>query len=478
MPTKVSLPEMGEGVTDATITSWLKQEGDVVRQYEALVEVNTDKVDTEIPSPVDGTVIKILHPADTVVVVNQVLCWIGEPGEEIPADTAPPIPTEKPTEPKPAAPKPAEPAPQPIAIPTPQPQQTAPQNTGSHLSGTVSPLAARLAAELGIEIAKVSGSGIGEMVTKVDVLAHFQSGGLTRKSAPGEEIDPRSTFISPVVSRLAVEHNIDLNTVTGTGKFGQITKNDMQRIIESQGSTASGDIKPHPAYANLQPGTLLKHTPVRRSIAKHMLESKHTSPHVSTFIEADLSAISAHRAANKAAFASQGTKLTFTAYFVLATAAALKAYPIVNSSWSEEGIILHPEINLGMAVSLDADGLIVPVIRNADQLSLFQASQAVNDLATRARNKQLSPEEVRGGTFTITNHGTSGSLFATPVINQPQCAILGTGAIQKRPMVIEDAIAIRPMIYLSLTFDHRILDGAVADYFLNAIREGLEKDTF
>ena len=480
MPTKVSLPEMGEGVTDATITSWLKQEGDVVRQYEALVEVNTDKVDTEIPSPVDGTVLKILHPADTVVAVNQVLCWIGEPGEDIPKDTAPPAPKEKSAESTPAetAPQPVKTSPPSKPTPKPIPQPTAPQNSGSHLSGTVSPLAARLATELGIDVTKVAGSGIGGMVTKADVLAHFQGGGAARKPAPTKEIDPRSTFISPVVSRLAVEHNINLNKIKGTGQYGQITKNDIQRAIENQESAATGDLQPHPAYAGLQAGTLLKHTPVRRSIAKHMLESKHTSPHVSTFIEANLSAVSAHREANKAAFASQGNKLTFTAYFILATAAALKAYPIVNSSWSEEGIILHPEIHIGMAVSLDADGLIVPVIRDADQLSLFQAAQAVNDLANRARDKQLSPEEVRGGTFTITNHGTSGSLFATPIINQPQCGILGTGAIQKRPVVIEDAIAIRPMVYLSLTFDHRILDGAVADHFLNAIREGLEKGTF
>jgi len=475
MPTKVSLPEMGEGVTDATITSWLKQEGDVVLQYEALVEVNTDKVDTEIPSPVDGTVLKILRPADTVVTVDEILCWIGEPGEEIPTEDTPPIPKEKIAAPKPARPK-TKPTPKPIPKLISQPIAT--QNSGDHLAGTVSPLAAKLSAELGIDTARVTGTGLGGMVTKADVQAHFQSGGKAGKLTPSKEIDPRSTFISPVVSRLAVEHNIDLNTVKGTGKFGQITKVDMQRTIEGRVPAASGEIQPHPAYADLQPGTLLKHTPVRRSIAKHMLESKKTSPHVSTFIEADLSAISAHRTANKAAFASQGTKLTFTAYFVLATAAALKAYPIVNSSWSDEGILMHPDVNLGMAVSLDADGLIVPVILNADHLSLFQAAQAVNDLANRARNKQLSPEEVRGGTFTITNHGTSGSLFATPVINQPQCAILGTGIIQKRLVVIDDAIAIRPMVYLSLTFDHRILDGAVADHFLNAIREGLENAAF
>jgi 2-oxoglutarate dehydrogenase E2 component (dihydrolipoamide succinyltransferase) len=482
MPTKVTLPEMGEGVTDATITTWLKQEGEQVRQFEALVEVNTDKVDTEIPSPVDGTVLKILQPADTVVAVDEILCWLGEPGEEIPpedkaTDLAVPLtPVEKPVASTPSAP----PSPPPVPKPSPKPvlEISTTHNPGSHLAGTVSPLAAKLAAELRIDPHKVTGSGLGGMVTRNDVRAHFQSGGAVRKPTHGKTLDPRSTFISPVVSRMAAEHGIDLTKVKGTGKFGQITKYDLQREIEYLGTGSSDRISPHPAYASHQSGTVLKHSPVRRSIAKHMLESKQTSPHVSTFIEADLSAIFAHREANKTIYTSQGTKLTFTAYFVLAAAAALKAYPIVNSSWLDEGIIMHPEINIGMAVSLDADGLIVPVIRAADQLSLFQAAQAVNDLAIRARKKQLSPEEVRGGTFTITNHGTSGSLFATPVINQPQCGILGTGAIQKRAVVINDAITIRPMVYLSLTFDHRILDGAVADYFLNAIRQGLEKDTF
>ncbi len=496
MPTKVALPEMGEGVMDATITQWLKQEGEPIEQYEALVEVNTDKVDTEIPSPVSGTVLKILQPAETVVEVNQTLCWIGEPGEEIPQEEEsdsipasaapepspePPLPAAVPAEPS-AAPTPA---PKKEAAPAPQPIRKAPQ-TGEHLQGAVSPLAAKIAASHQIDPGVVQGSGIGGMVTRQDVLHYLESGGSNQRanslqaSLPRQEApSPRASFISPVVARLAAEHNIDLNKVSGTGKEGRITKYDMQRVIAEGGGTLSPDrIEPHPAFAGMQPGTMIKHTPVRRSIAKHMVESKHTSPHVSTFIEVDLSRVFTHRGANKDNFARQGAKLTFTAYFVQAVAAALEAYPIVNSSWSEDGIVLNPEINIGMAVSLDADGLIVPVIRNADQLTLLQTAQVVNDLANRARNKQLNPEEVRGGTFTITNHGTSGSLFATPIINQPQCGILGTGTIQKRPVVIEDAIAIRPMVYLSLTFDHRILDGAVADYFLSAIREKLENGSY
>jgi 2-oxoglutarate dehydrogenase E2 component (dihydrolipoamide succinyltransferase) len=190
-------------------------------------------------------------------------------------------------------------------------------------------------------------------------------------------------------------------------------------------------------------------------------------------MEVDLSRVVAHREANKAAYAKDGANLTFTVYFIASTVAALKTYPLVNTSWSDHGIILHKEINIGMATSLGEEGLIVPVIKNADELSILGLARSINDLSNRARAKKLQPDEVKGGTFTITNHGTSGSLFATPIINQPQCAILGVGAIQKRAIVIEDAIAIRPMVYISLTFDHRILDGAIGDYFLGKVVESL-----
>ena len=221
----------------------------------------------------------------------------------------------------------------------------------------------------------------------------------------------------------------------------------------------------------------MKLNPVRKAIAEHMLRSKLTSPHVTTIMEADLSAVSAHRVANKAAFAQQGANLTFTAYFIAAIVAACQAYPIVNSSWSEEGVAVHGRINVGFATALEPDGLIVPVIKNAGALSLLELARAINDLSGRARSKQLKTDEVKEGTITLTNHGTSGSLFATPIINQPQCAIVSTGAIEKRVKVIDDAIAIRPMMYLGLTFDHRILDGAVADYFLGTVKYTLENWT-
>ena len=207
--------------------------------------------------------------------------------------------------------------------------------------------------------------------------------------------------------------------------------------------------------------------------------SKQTSPHVLTVMEVDMSKVVAHRKANKAAFAKDGVNLTFTAYFMQAIVAGLKAYPNVNSSWSDEGLLIHPNINVGMATSLGEDGLIVPVIKGADGLSVLGMARAVNDLANRARTKKLNPDDVKGGTFTLTNHGVSGSLFAFPVINQPQCGILGVGAMEKRVVVVagpdgEDAIAIRPMVYLSFVFDHRVLDGASADWFLMKVKETLE----
>jgi 2-oxoglutarate dehydrogenase E2 component (dihydrolipoamide succinyltransferase) len=212
---------------------------------------------------------------------------------------------------------------------------------------------------------------------------------------------------------------------------------------------------------------------MRKSVAEHMVRSKQVAPHVTSVMEVDLSRVVAHREAHKARFARDGVNLTFTAYFVVASVAALKAYPVVNSSWGEDKIIIKKEVNVGFAAALD-DGLIVPVIKNADQKSLLKLAAEVNDLAGRARGKQLKPDEVAGGTFTLTNHGVTGSLFATPIINQPQCAILGVGAIEKRVKVIDDAIAIRPLAYLSLTIDHRILDGAIADRFLMKVKETLE----
>lgn len=411
MPTNVLVPLLGEGVEEVTIMKWLKNVGDSVHELEPLLEVNTDKVDTEIPAPAAGVILSIHKPEGQPARVGELLAVIGVAGEAV-------------------------------------------------ISEQLSVTSERLSA--------------------------------VSESLPVPR--PSLGFISPVVAKIAAEHGVNLQQVTGTGLNGRITKNDVLKFIESGQQTADHrpqTVETPPAVqrpsstvtSGIQSGagdTLLPLTTIRKSIAAHMVESKHTSPHVLTVMEADMSRVIAHRAANKDAFARDGVNLTFTAYFMTAIVAGLKAYPLVNSSWSEQGIILRKSINLGMATSLGEEGLIVPVIKNADGLSLLGMARAVNDLANRARARKLQPDEVKGGTFTLTNHGISGSLFAFPVINQPQCGILGVGAMQKR-VVVEtdelgrDSIAIRPMVYLSFVFDHRILDGASADWFLAKVKETLEK---
>lgn len=504
MAVKVTLPQMGEGVIEATVTRWLKKEGDQVKEYDPLVEVNTDKVDTEIPSPTKGTILKIVQAEGSTVPVNSVLVWIGEPGEAVPSNGSEPAAQTKAPAPKPPAEK-ATPTVQPLpAAPSAKPLPVAPLPRASSPvavaqvqaggAGPVSALAARVAAEMGVNLAAVRGSGPGGRITKEDVLAHAQSGArpAPTSAAPvsnGPVILPKydgqnmATFLSPVVKQLAKENNLDVSRIRGSGEGGRITKKDIEAALANGGHTAI-PLAPMPAqtakpqfpaaFPDAIPGSVMKLNPVRKAIAEHMVRSVHTSPHVTTIMEADMSAVSAHRATNKAAFGQQGVNLTFTAYFVAAIVAACQAYPIVNSSWSDEGVAVHGQINVGIATALEPDGLIVPVVKNAGGASLLEIARAVNDLSGRARAKQLKPDEVQGGTITLTNHGTSGSLFATPIINQPQCAILGTGAIQKRAVVINDAIAIRSMVYLGLTFDHRILDGAVADYFLGTIKYTLE----
>lgn len=428
MPIKLLMPLLGEAVTDATVTKWLKSTGDKVEEYEAVLEVNTDKVDTEIPSPTSGVILAEYAREGEVIKVGALLAWIGHPGEAIPQEGAS--------------------------------EATAPLSAPSELA-------------------------VGGAAPQPPPL---QAATPSRPPVPTRELG----FISPVVAKIAAEQNVELSKVPGTGMGGRITKKDIEKYLEarSQALAVPGLAVPL-TIAPVTPSataptvsalagtyTVRPQTPIRKAIAEHMVLSEHVAPHVSTVMEVDISCILDHRTANKEAFATQGVNLTYTAYFVLASVAALKAYPLVNSSWSDEGVRVFDAINIGMAVSMGEEGLIVPVIRDADNLSLLGTARAVNDLSSRARARRLQPDEVRGGTFTITNHGVTGSLFATPIINQPQCAILGVGAIQKRPVVITDAnlgdvISIRPMMYLSLTFDHRIIDGAIADYFLAKLVETL-----
>ena len=412
MATKVLVPRLGEGVDEVTVTKWLKQVGDSIKELEPLLEVNTDKVDTEIPAPASGVILRIDMQEGQVGKVGELLALIGVAGETV--DSV----------------------------------QSAVGN---------------------VEGSKIESDSLG--------------------SSKGQKPEPQPAtlnlrpstdlgFISPVVAKVAAEHGVNLSQVKGTGLNGRITKNDVLNYVESGKSKAVGQ------PSNLQPSnltpntgthdTLIKHTTMRKSIAHHMVESKQISPHVLTVMEADMSKVAKHRAANKSAFERDGVNLTFTAYFMMAIVAGLKAYPQTNSSWSDEGLLIHKNINLGMAVSLGEEGLIVPVIKGADNLSLLAMARTINDLAARARTKKLQPDEVKGGTFTLTNHGVSGSLFAFPIINQPQAGILGVGAMQKRVIVIDDAIAIRPMVYMSFVFDHRILDGASADWFLAKVKDTLE----
>jgi 2-oxoisovalerate dehydrogenase E2 component (dihydrolipoyl transacylase) len=412
MATKVFVPLLGEGVEEVTVTKWLKREGDSVNELEPLLEVNTDKVDTEIPAPASGTVLKILAEEGVPAKVGAVLAFIGKPGESV--DSGEP--------------------------------------------GGV--------------------QGIPALEKKAEMHQRQETSALRQEMltpAANKDIG----FISPVVAKIAAEYGVNLQRVPGTGLNGRITKNDVLAFVESGKKTIAHGPQttvdhPPSVVAPTTGDRLIKHTAIRRQIAEHMVMSQHTSPHVLTVMEADMSRVAKHRSANKEIFARDGVNLTFTAYFLMAIVAGLKAYPHVNSSWAEEGILVHKDINLGMATSLGEEGLIVPVIKGADNLSLLAMARAVNDLANRARSKKLHRDEVKGGTFTLTNHGTSGSLFAFPVINQPQSGILGVGAVQKRVVVIDDAIAIRPMVYLSFVFDHRILDGASADWFLTKVKETLE----
>jgi 2-oxoglutarate dehydrogenase E2 component (dihydrolipoamide succinyltransferase) len=428
MPVQVIMPQLGEGVDEGTVTKWLKVKGDPVEEYEPLLEINTDKVDTEIPSPDSGVLLDILISEGSIVQAGTLLAWIGQEGEPIPeGDT---LVEEKGKQPMREV----------MEKRIPHPVETVPAVGRDRDLGFISPVVARIASEHKVDLSQVNGTGQGGRITKKDVLAYIE--GNESKGLLMRPEDLISTQASPVQPKTGIEPGYP--PVDGTPVRGEV----------------------------------IPFSPVRRAIADHMVSSKHTSPHATAINEVDLGRVVAHRQANKDAFGRDGIKLTFTAYFVAATVVALKAYPIVNSSWSEEGIILHPNIHIGMATSLGEEGLIVPVIKNADQLSLLGLARTINDLANRARTKSLQPDEVRGGTFTITNHGVTGSLFATPIINQPQCAILGVGAIQKRVVVVSDkengdSIAIRPMAYLGLTFDHRILDGAVSDYFLAKVVESL-----
>jgi pyruvate dehydrogenase E2 component (dihydrolipoamide acetyltransferase) len=428
--TDVVMPQMGESITEGTLTRWRKKPGDKVDRDEVLFEVSTDKVDTEVPSPAAGTLVEILVQEGATVAVNSIVARIGEAGAAAapaPAAAAPPPAAVAPPPPPPPPP------PAPVAPPPPPPVAAAPADDDSQ--GPLSPLVRKMAREYNIDLAMVRGTGAGGRVTKQDVEAYInaQAARTIASAAPAAPAMAAAPAMPPAPAAV-----------------------------------------PPPARSEAARTRVEPLSIMRQKIAEHMVMSKRVSAHVTTVHKVDMTKIAKLRDRSKKEFQERyGFGLTFLPFFTRAACEALRAFPILNASIEGSNVIYHNDINLGIAVALE-NGLIVPVIRAADEKNIVGLQRSIVDLAARARSKQLKPDEVQGGTFSITNFGSFGSIFATPVINQPQIAILGLGAIEKVPVVIDDAIAIRSIAHLALTFDHRLVDGALADQFCQKIKAVLE----
>ncbi len=481
------MPQMGESIAEGTITRWLKKVGDKIERDEMIFEISTDKVDAEIPSPAAGTLTEIKVQEGETVEVNSVVAIIGEAGAGAAAGnaeaqastsqtTAQVLPEVKPAEQAEAAQIAASTAPP--AYPT-QPVAEASAPTSSATPPAPPPPAT----------SPLTAGGNGSSATPQSATP--------RSDQSIEEL--RRTRSSPLVRKIAEEHKIDISQLEGTGMSGRVTKNDILSFIESGATTTTAASSPQPAPVMQQASSAPAVAPppvhvfegdrvepmsvMRKKIAEHMTMSQRTSAHVATFYEIDMTRIARLREEHKKSFQERtGTKLTFMPFIFQAVTSAIRKFPIFNSQVSGDQIIYKRDINLGMAVALDW-GLIVPVIKRADDLSIAGLARAANDLAERARTKQLKPDEVAGGTFTVTNPGVFGGLFGTPIINQPQVAILGVGTIEKRPKVIQspdgdDYLAIRTMAYFALSFDHRIVDGADAERFLGYVKQVLEAGQF
>jgi pyruvate dehydrogenase E2 component (dihydrolipoamide acetyltransferase) len=484
MATDVVMPQMGESIAEGTIVKWLKSVGDQIQRDEPLFEISTDKVDAEIPAPAAGTLTEILAAEGETVGVNTVVARIGEAGA-----AAPIAPVSKPAaaapEPAPSEPKPLPPTPS--TPPTPPPQRAAAPPT---------PKPSIQADGQGAAAATEGAAPAAEAVAPPPLPA----------PAEGSVEDLRRKKSSPLVRNIAREHGIDISEVSGTGLSGRVTKDDILKHIEQRKSGAqpapaaapaapaapAPAVRPQaepqpapaaaPAYAEGERVRIEPMSLMRRRIAEHMVLSRRTSAHVTTLFEIDYTNIARLREKSKKSFEERnGVKLTYMPFLIKAAVDALKAFPIVNSSIEGDSIIYKQDFNIGVAVALEW-GLIVPVVKHVDELSILGIARAVQDLGARARNKQLKPDEVGGGTFTITNPGSYGGLIGTPIINQPQVAIMGVGSIGKRPWVVEtedgDGLAIRTIGLLSLSFDHRIIDGAVADQFMAHVKKTLETTDF
>ena len=422
----VVMPQMGESIVEGTLTKWLKKPGDAVKRDEPIFEISTDKVDTEVPSPADGVLAETLAAEGSVVSVNAIVARISS-GAAAPAST-----------PAPAA---AAPAPAPVvATPVAAPAPVAAAPAAGDVQGPLSPLVRKMAREFNIDLKQVTGTGAGSRITKQDVENYMAAQGARTLAAPAAI---PAAAAAPAAPAPAAAASVAPPAPVSTAK------------------------------TRVEPMSIM-----RQKIAEHMVHSKHTSAHVTTIHRVDMTKIVKLREKSKAAFQERyGFSLTYLPFIAKAASDALRAFPVVNSSVDQavKNVIFHNEINLGIAVALDGgSGLIVPVIKNADEKNVTGLQRDIVDLANRARSKQLKPADVQGGTFSITNFGSFGSLFATPVINQPQVAILGIGSIVKEPVVVDDAIAIRSMMYLALTFDHRLIDGALGDQFCQKIKQTLE----
>src|SRR5580765_8086774 len=465
MAADVVMPQMGESIFEGTITKWLKKPGDKVERDEPLFEISTDKVDAEIPSPSAGVLKEIKVKEGQTVPINTVVATIDAAGAaaSVPAaDPAPKAEAPKPTPPVAAASAPpAKPAFTPAAPAA--AAQAAPARDGARIHS--SPLVRRMAKEHGIDLGSIPGTGAGGRITKEDMEAAIagSSGAGGGVSAPSvEPVAP--AYSAPAPARPAASPPVAPAPVAGPGGPAA---HGTQYVPALQ----LGVPRERLYFGNYEVEPL---STMRLKIAEHMVASKHVSPHVYSVDEIDMSRIAALRAKSKDEFERQyGTKLTFMPFFVKATVAGLRAYPTLNASLDGTSVVLHKEINVGIAVALDW-GLIVPVVKTADEKNILGIQRTMNDLAERARSKKLRPEEVQEGTFSITNPGVFGGLFGMPVISQPNVGILGLGAIEKRPVVINDSIAIRSMCYVTLSYDHRVVDGAVAHQFLHKVKDTLE----
>ena len=470
MAVDIVMPQMGESIFEGTITKWLKKPGDKVERDEPLFEISTDKVDAEIPSPSAGVLKEIkvgegkTVPIQTVVgVIDAAADGAGAAKAAAPAPApAKAAPPAAPAKPAVAAPPPAAPA----ASAAPKPAAaagtpSAPAKEGQRIH--TSPLVRRMAKEHGVDLSAVPGTGAGGRVSKQDIEAYIAAGGSVVETE--KEIEPAEAdvYTQPVATSAAPPPAARASAppqAPAPGSGGQA-----HVAFES----AVPREKMYFGNYELQPMSVM-----RQRIAEHMLASKHVSPHVYSVDEIDMTKVAGLRAKAKDEFEKRyETKLTFMPFFVKAAVAGLRAFPTMNASLDGTNVILHKEINIGMAVALDW-GLIVPVIKNADEKNILGIQRNLNDLAERARTKKLKPEEVQESTFSITNPGVFGGLFGLPVISQPNVGILGLGMIEKRPVVINDSIAIRSMCYISLSYDHRVVDGAIAHKFMHTVKEALE----